>query len=312
MVPWSVHCDAARSVSRLRANRQLFAGCLRCRNTPPHPLHNIQPPRSKSIIYIYGVLTTVEPLDRETKSNYDLVAEARDGGVPPRTTRVPLKIYVTDVNDNAPEILDPREDVVSIREEQPPGTEVVKIRAVDKDNGPNATLTYSILKGRDADGWRVFSIDPVTGILRTRVPLEAGEREVYRVRVAATDTGNPPRQSVRTLSVEVLALYDHRPTFSSSSLTFKKVPTLPTQHLNLNVERTCFLHLRVTAIVQAGSGGYRTEAVGQLTSIHLITASGYPPYQDPQGRGISLFIGLWRGPAVVHFQCIWDSSVLWP
>lgn len=94
------------------------------------------------------MLTTVEPLDRETKSNYDLVAEARDGGVPPRTTRVPLKIYVTDVNDNAPEILDPREDVVSIREEQPPGTEVVKIRAVDKDNGPNATLTYSILKGK--------------------------------------------------------------------------------------------------------------------------------------------------------------------
>ncbi|CAB0004619.1 unnamed protein product [Nesidiocoris tenuis] len=140
---------------------------------------------------------------------------------PPRSTRSTVRIFVSDVNDNSPEIVDPQEDVVSVREEQAPGTEVVRVRAVDRDNGPNATVTYSILKGREGEGWRVFSIDPVTGILRTRIGLDAGEKDIYRVTIAATDSGTPPRQSVRTLSVEVMALYDHRPTFSSSSLHFK-------------------------------------------------------------------------------------------
>lgn len=128
---------------------------------------------------------TREPLDRELKSSYDLVAEARDQGTPYRSARVSVHIVVTDVNDNAPEIVDPQEDVVSVREEQPAGTEVVRIRAIDRDNGHNATINYSILKGRDSDGYGMFSIDPVTGLIRTRVSLDHEEHTIYRLAVAA-------------------------------------------------------------------------------------------------------------------------------
>lgn len=79
---------------------------------------------------------------------YELIAEARDQGVPPRSSRIVLRIKVTDINDNAPVLDDPQEDVISVREEQPPGTEVVRVRAVDQDEGYNATVTYSILKGK--------------------------------------------------------------------------------------------------------------------------------------------------------------------
>lgn len=128
---------------------------------------------------------------------------------------------MTDVNDNAPDIVDPQEDVVSVREEQPPGTEVVRIRAVDRDNGYNASVTYSILKGRDSDGFGLFSIDPMTGLIKTRMSLDHEERSIYRLAVAATDGGKPPKQTVRLLRVEVLDLNDNRPTFTSSSLVFK-------------------------------------------------------------------------------------------
>lgn len=50
--------------------------------------------------------------------------------------------------------------------------------------------------------------------------LDHEERNVYRVSVKATDAGRPPRHSIRALRVEVLALADNRPTFTSSSLTF--------------------------------------------------------------------------------------------
>lgn len=170
---------------------------------------------------ISGEILTREPLDRETREIYDLVAEARDQGVPYRSARVQVKITVTDVNDNAPDIVDPQEDVVSVREEQPPGTEVVRIRAIDRDNGYNASITYSILKGRDSDGYGSFTIDPMNGLIRTKVTLDHEERSIYRLAVAATDGGRPPKQTVRPLRVEVLDLNDNRPTFTSSSLIFK-------------------------------------------------------------------------------------------
>lgn len=160
-------------------------------------------------------------MDRELKAVHDILAEARDQGSPSRSSRVTVKITVLDVNDNAPEIVDPQEDVVSVREEQPPGTEVVRIKAIDIDNGYNASVTYSILKGKDSDGEGVFTIDSKTGIIRTRMILDHEEKTIYRLAVVATDSGKPPKQSVRMLRVEVLDLNDNRPTFTSSSLIFK-------------------------------------------------------------------------------------------
>uniref|UniRef100_A0A6P4FXR2 Protein dachsous n=1 Tax=Drosophila rhopaloa TaxID=1041015 RepID=A0A6P4FXR2_DRORH len=170
---------------------------------------------------VTGEITTREPLDRELRELYDLVVEARDQGTPVRSARVPVRVHVSDVNDNAPEIADPQEDVVSVREEQPPGTEVVRIRAIDRDHGQNASITYSIVKGRDSDGHGLFSIDPSSGVIRTRVVLDHEERSIYRLGVAASDGGSPPRETVRMLRVEVLDLNDNRPTFTSSSLVFR-------------------------------------------------------------------------------------------
>lgn len=98
-------------------------------------------------LFLLGEVTTREPLDRESKGVHELVLEARDQGTPSRAARVPLKITVLDVNDNSPEIVDPQGDVVSVREEQPSGTEVARVRALDSDLGENASVTYTILKG---------------------------------------------------------------------------------------------------------------------------------------------------------------------
>ncbi|ALC37924.1 ds [Drosophila busckii] len=170
---------------------------------------------------VTGEITTREPLDRELRETYDLILEARDQGTPMRSARVAVRVHVTDVNDNAPEIADPQEAVVSVREEQPPGSEVVRIRAVDRDYGQNASISYSLLKGHDSDGHGLFSIDASSGVIRTRVVLDHEEGSIYKLVVAATDGGNPPKQTLRKLRVEVLNLNDNRPTFTSSSLVFR-------------------------------------------------------------------------------------------
>lgn len=131
--------------------------------------------------FVAGIITTKENLDREYKSSYSLFAEARDQGSLPRSSRVPVSIQVTDVNDNSPEIIDPREDVVSVREEQQPGAEVARVKAIDRDNGINASVTYSILDERDMDGFGVFVIDSKTGVIKTSTGKNNGVYDVISI-----------------------------------------------------------------------------------------------------------------------------------
>lgn len=172
-------------------------------------------------LYFIGEIIAREPLDREQYAFYDFVVEARDQGTPSRSSRAQIHIIINDINDNAPDIVDPQEDVVSVREEQPAGTFVVRVRAIDRDNGNNASVTYSLHKDRDSDGYGLFTIDASTGIIRTRVALDHEERSIYRLAIAATDAGKPPKQTVRLLRIEVLNLNDNRPTFTTSSLIYK-------------------------------------------------------------------------------------------
>ncbi|XP_050541407.1 protein dachsous [Daktulosphaira vitifoliae] len=186
--------------------------------------YSLLPANSSFNINLYsGELSTKEPLDRESRALHEIIVEAKDqdGGVRARSKRVKVKVAVTDVNDNAPVIIDPQQDVVAVREQQPPGVEVVTIKATDPDQGSNATITYSILKGRDSDGNGEFFIDRISGIIRTKVSLDHEEKSMYRLSVAATDNGYPPKQTIRMLRVEVLDLNDNRPTFTSSSLVFQ-------------------------------------------------------------------------------------------
>lgn len=77
------------------------------------------------------------------------------------------------------------------------------------------------VSGRDSDGNGEFFIDRITGVIRTKVSLDHEEKSMYRLSVAATDNGHPPKQTIRMLRVEVLDLNDNRPTFTSSSLVFQ-------------------------------------------------------------------------------------------
>ncbi|XP_056635801.1 protein dachsous [Diorhabda sublineata] len=217
---------------------------------------------SFQINQISGEITTKESLDREQKQSHDIVVEARDQGVPSRSIRKTIVVTVLDVNDNAPEIVDPQEDVISVREEQPIGTEVVRIRAVDLDNGLNASITYSVVKNRDYDGHNVFSIDPVTGIIKTRAVLDHEEKTIYRLGIAATDGGQPPKETVRILRIEVLDLNDNRPTFTSSSLVFRVKEDAPIGYVVGSISVSEPTHENSLN----GAGGYVTYTLTSLST----------------------------------------------
>ena len=77
--------------------------------------------RMKRIFFVPGEIRTVLALDREEAELYHLEVEAVDGGVPRLTSTAMLEVRVLDENDNAPEVIQPLQEVITVREKQPPG-----------------------------------------------------------------------------------------------------------------------------------------------------------------------------------------------
>lgn len=78
------------------------------------------------IISENGSIYTKVPLDRERKSQYDLVVESSDGAVDPRRTTITLSIKVTDIDDNSPVFSQPTYEV-NVPENSPVGTVVLTL-----------------------------------------------------------------------------------------------------------------------------------------------------------------------------------------
>ncbi|KAM4730337.1 cadherin-23 [Anableps anableps] len=157
-----------------------------------------------------GEIYILSPLDRETKDHYTLTAVARDnpGGSPNnrRENSVQVLVTVLDINDYRPRFTK-RVYNTSVFENEPSGTSVITVTAVDLDEGENAALIYSLL-GPHLDA---FSLDPITGLVRSRRLLQSSER--FNFTVVATDQGRPPLWGTADLIITVIDVNDNRPMF---------------------------------------------------------------------------------------------------
>ncbi|KAL8207049.1 UNVERIFIED_CONTAM: Protocadherin-10 [Gekko kuhli] len=109
-------------------------------------------------------------------------------------------------NDNAPAIVSPLpgRNGTPAREVLPRGAEpgylVTRVAAVDADDGENARLTYSIVRGNEAS---LFRMDWRTGELRTarKVPAKRDPQRPYELVIEVRDHGQPPLSSTAALHV---------------------------------------------------------------------------------------------------------------
>ncbi|XP_019902910.3 cadherin-23 isoform X4 [Esox lucius] len=157
-----------------------------------------------------GDVYILSPLDRETKDHYTLTAIARDnpGGSPNnrRENSVQVLVTVLDVNDFRPRFSKQFFET-SVFENEPIGTSLIMLSAVDLDEGENSRLSYS-MQGPGADA---FSLDAETGLVSSLRLLQSFER--FNLTVVATDWGRPPLWGTATLHITVIDVNDNRPTF---------------------------------------------------------------------------------------------------
>lgn len=172
--------------------------------------------------------------------NYTVRVQARDLGEPPNSVEVELNVMVLDFNDHAPYFVAPGLNVtvrvpevsaplwVSLIYERPKlmiiyphptrpqnatvGTHIVQVRAVDDDVGPNAAILYRF-KPDSLGNYRTFHIDPTSGAITLRQPLDRERQKLYDVRIEAYDQGVPPLTSDLDLAIYVRNVNDYEPQF---------------------------------------------------------------------------------------------------
>nr|XP_056718905.1 protocadherin gamma-B5-like [Euleptes europaea] len=160
-----------------------------------------------------GTISVIETLDFEEADKYSVAVEAKDGGGLVAHCKVEIKIV--DENDNAPEII-----VVSLssplREDSASGTLVALINVKDRDSGENGNIVCHVLSNLP---FQIVSTSNNYYKLLTDGTLDRENTPEYNITITATDKGNPPLSTLKTISVQISDINDNHPAFEKHSYT---------------------------------------------------------------------------------------------
>ena len=117
-----------------------------------------------------------------------------------------MTIVLLDVNDLAPEFISPNQ--TTIIENASLNTVVMAIKAVDRDEGRNGYVEYSL-----EENGLPFTLGAVDGLLRVSGPLDREYKSNYTLKISARDRGEPPKSSIAKVTVIVFDENDNAPIF---------------------------------------------------------------------------------------------------
>ena len=202
-------------------------------------------------------LVLQEKLDREIEDHYLLTVLAIDGGSPPTTGSVLINITVQDANDNSP-IFENAPYEVTVPENFPVNSLILRVKAKDKDIGLNAVIVYEFSESTRLDYGHLFSIKPDSGkiFLKNNLDYE-GTTKVYQLYVIATDKGPDSIPARASVAIRVEDVNDHSPQIQVKTLTSK---TFAEVQENSNVG-TFVAHLSVTDSDSGDNGRFLCQVL---------------------------------------------------
>lgn len=158
----------------------------------------------------FAELILQAPLDREKQKTHEMVLTAVDGGSPLRSGTAQITVTVLDANDNVP-VFDRSVYRVSLVENAPRGTLVLKLNATDLDEGANGDITYSFSGHAPLKVRELFSVDSHSGEIRVKGIVDYEKASVYELYVQAKDKG-PSAVAVHCkVLLDILDVNDNAP-----------------------------------------------------------------------------------------------------
>ncbi|XP_038848500.1 protocadherin alpha-13-like [Salvelinus namaycush] len=164
---------------------------------------------------ITGEIKVRGPVDFEENEMYSLNVQASDKGQPPMTTDCRVIVKIQDVNDNRPQI-----EVTSlsntVSEDSKPGTVISLISVTDQDSGINGKVISSITENVPFELKPSYKDNVYSIVTKGRLDRELVSH--YDITITATDCGQPPLSTFKTLSVQISDVNDNSPEFSQNPL----------------------------------------------------------------------------------------------
>ncbi|XP_034453271.1 protocadherin gamma-A5-like [Hippoglossus hippoglossus] len=234
-----------------------------------------------------GVLSAVRSFDYEQIKHLELVVKAQDGGSPPLSSNVTVKLVIQDQNDNPPQVLYPVQTGGSLVAELVPrsadvGYLVTKVVAVDVDSGQNAWLSYKLQKATDR---ALFEVGSQNGEIRTIRQVTDKDAVKQRLSVIVEDNGQPSRSATVVVNV---AVADSFPEVLSEFTDFthdKEYNDNLTFYLVLALAVVSFLFITCVMVIISVKI-YRWRQSRVLYHSNLPVIPYYPPrYSDTLGTG---------------------------
>ncbi|XP_014844381.1 PREDICTED: neural-cadherin-like [Poecilia mexicana] len=167
-------------------------GLIRLRSTPL--------PKLQGLEYVLNVTATD---DNASGGPHSLTSTAR------------VVVGVDDVNNNKPifEQCQQYREQASVLENQPAGTFVLQVHAVDADEGANGKVKYGLMH-RDS-AMPAFRIHPDTGVIVTARRFDRERQREYSITVTATDWAEEPLIGICQLAIQILDQNDNSPKFEN-------------------------------------------------------------------------------------------------
>ncbi|XP_073342590.1 protocadherin alpha-8-like [Pagrus major] len=163
-------------------------------------------------------LVLKKSLDREQKNKHTLLVTAVDGGKPPRSGTLNVSIIVLDSNDNRP-VFSQEIYQISIQENVPVETVVIKVQATDLDEGTNGDVEYAFGGDINSKALELFSLDRNTGEIRTKGQIDYETANVFKLDVQASDRGQPPMTTDCRVIIKIQDVNDNKPEIEVTSIS---------------------------------------------------------------------------------------------
>ncbi|XP_061581315.1 protocadherin gamma-A3-like isoform X12 [Cololabis saira] len=234
-----------------------------------------------------GVIHAMRSYDYEQIKHLAFTVRAQDGGSPPLSSNVTVKILIQDQNDNPPQVLYPVLTGGSAVAEMVPrsadvGYLVTKVVAVDVDSGQNAWLSYKLQKTTDR---ALFEVGLQNGEIRTIRQVNDKDAVKQRLTVIVEDNGHPSRSATVIVNV---AVADSFPEVLSEFTDFtqdKEYNDNLTFYLVLALAVVSFLFITcLVVIISVKIYRWRQSRILYHSSLPVIPY--YPPrYSDTLGTG---------------------------
>ncbi|XP_028840648.1 protocadherin alpha-C2 isoform X1 [Denticeps clupeoides] len=156
-------------------------------------------------------------IDYEEIKSFEMYVEAKDQGTQPLSSTCKVLVFVTDLNDNHPEIT-VKSLKSSVEESAEIGTVIAVISVSDRDSGDNGKVELVIHNEHSLPFVLNKSSDDYFTLLVSK-PLDREMVSSYEITFKVKDRGSPFLSDNETIKLEILDVNDNAPQFPQSIYT---------------------------------------------------------------------------------------------